>query len=132
MPATSSVPSVCDCGHPPTPQRAGAGGTGYATHSETGKTSCYSCAEASERADFRACETGDRWFAYLKSDRRTVTTWTCATLARVVRTWETREGFGGKTLRLWARDEWGRWWGGRGPAEWGTYVRLRLLKRDPR
>ena len=132
MPATSNVPTVCDCGHPPTPQPAGSGCTGYAMHSGTGRTSCYPCADAWEREQFRACETGALWFGYVSSDGRTVTTWTGATLARIVRTWETREGFGGKTLRIWARDEWGRWWGGRGPTDSGTYVRLRLLKREPR
>lgn len=130
---TESTPTVCDCGHPPS-KRDGALatiGTGYARDDE-GQTYCYDCAEKREYADFAAAEVGARWFAYLALDGRTVNTWTGAKLARVTRRWETREGFGGQTLRIWAVDNLGRWWSGRGPVDSGTYVRLRLLKREPR
>ncbi len=132
---TTTTPNVCDCGHAPTPtgtagQPGGTGGTGYARTHE-GRTLCYPCAEASERADFLAAEPGARHFAYLASDERSVTTWTGGTLARVVRSWYTCEGFGGRTIRLHARDERGGWWSGRGPRDTGTYVKLRRLKREP-
>lgn len=129
---TTATPTVCDCGHPPS-QRSGALatiGTGYA-RDDDGRTLCYDCAEVTERANFQAAETGAQWFAYLAGDGRTVTTWTGALLATVRREWTTREGFGGATVRVWARDEWGRWWGGRGSGR-GVYIRLRLLKREPR
>lgn len=51
-----NAPTICDCGHPPTPQAPGACGTGYATDSGTGATRCYACAADAERASM--IETG--------------------------------------------------------------------------
>ena len=156
---TSERPTVCDCGHPPRyvlghaynpipgtvdvaapastwlcrcgeTYTAHGVGTGYGRDSDD-RTHCYDCCEEQERSGILAAKPGDRWFAYLAADCRTVKSWTGATLLRVVRCWQTREGFGG-AVRIWARDTAGGWWGGRGPRDSGTYVRLRRLKREPR
>ncbi len=47
--------TICDCGHPPTPQKPGSCGTGYGRDS-AGKTACYACCAAKDRADM--IETG--------------------------------------------------------------------------
>ena len=104
------------------------GGTGYAVlgdrdPSEVNHFVCYGCADSRERADMA---TADRFFAYLSSDGRTVTTWTGAALADVTSERERRVGFGGCRVYVRATDRTGRKWYGNGPGR-GMYVRLRRL-----
>jgi len=109
--------TILDCGHEPTPN-AGCG-TGYATARDTGKRSCYSCAEELERADMA---TAKRFSAYLSSDNMSITTWTGGKLGRVTRmTRNDRQTF----VRV--TDIHGKEWAGIGPAENGTYVSLRRV-----
>lgn len=127
--ATTERPAVCDCGHVPAPVPPGGGATGYArTHD--GRTLCYPCADAAQRAEIAAAEPGARHGGYLASDGRTVTTWTGGRLAYVWREWVTAEGFGGRTVRVWACDAAGGWWSGRGPGR-GMYLRLYRLRANP-
>jgi hypothetical protein len=72
--------TILECGHEPTPD-AGCG-TGYATDRETGRRSCYACSDNLER---EAMGTAERFFAYLSSDGRTVTTWSGGKLGTILR-----------------------------------------------
>lgn len=47
---------LLECGHPATPQKPGAGGTGYGCDPDTGARSCYQCCADKERASM--IETG--------------------------------------------------------------------------
>ena len=112
--------ATLDCGHAPVPS---ASGTTHGTGSDDGKTYCLSCCEARDRASL--VQHGDGT-AYLSSDGRTVTGWTGYVLGNVTREYQTREGFGGRTTRVYATID-GRTYSGRGPGR-GMYLRLRSSK----
>ena len=103
-----------DCGHDIPALPAGyAGGSGYATWRDTGKTSCYPCTDDIARAELA---TAKSFLGYLSSDSRTVTTWTGGHLATVTSVHSAEVGFGYKTRRYYIRavDASGAEWYGTG------------------
>lgn len=114
---------VLDCGHgPDTTQGSGYYGTGYGVGSD-GRTYCYNCCEARDRASLAS--TG-RGVAYLSGDGRTVTGWPGYVLGHVTREYQTREGFGGRTTRIYARID-GRTYSGRGAGR-NMILSLRVVR----
>jgi hypothetical protein len=112
--------TILDCGHPPPPTSGMDTGCGK---DRDGRTYCYVCCEARDRASL--AEHGDG-AAYLSGDGRTVTGWPGYVLGHVTREYQTREGFGGRTTRVYARID-GRTYSGRGTGR-GMLIRLRALK----
>ena len=119
MNATATM-DRCDCGHAPSAH--GTMDTGYGRDAE-GRTYCYTCCEARDRAQLARDGMGS---AYLSSDGRTVQGWPGYVLGQVTREYQTREGFGGRTTRVYCRID-GRSYMGRGPGR-SMYLRLRTTK----
>lgn len=109
---------IVSCGHEAVPSGIG---TGYAIM-EDGKKVCYTCADDRQR---EAMKTADVVYGYLSQDRRSVTTWTGGTLARVTEAWTSERA---RKTFVRATDAQGVRWYGQGPSESGTYVKLRRAK----
>lgn len=123
---TVDTHTMLDCGHAPQPTYyAGTDKvlfSGYATLPDSGRKVCPDCADDMHRAQLAALKPGGRFYGYLSSDGRRVTSWTGGELARVTRvTGNARQTF----IRAVAN---GVHYAGVGPAESGTYVALRLVR----
>lgn len=135
----STAPAL-SCGHAPAPTFYTAGSVvtvgnrpvtmtgdeilfpGYAVTPD-GRKICPACADSEQAAEMSRTPIGGRFFAYLSSDGRNVTTWTGGVLGRVTRTTSNdRQTF----VRV--VDASGGHWAGIGPSESGTYVSLRRVK----
>ena len=122
------------CGHPPTATEGC--GTGYAAMRGEGEgywsdsfgtqsTLCYECAAAADRETIRVAQPGDRFYAYVSGDGRTITTWDGMRLMGSVHV---------GALHHWSReihhisawDDHGRQWSGTGAP--GMYASLRQTK----
>ena len=91
------------CGHEAKPNEK--------AYDREGRTYCYPCAEARERADFLSDDRG-AYGCYPSEDLRSLQTWTGAELAPVVRHSTYRSNWG-VTMHSWtARDARGRVWYG--------------------
>lgn len=73
------TPFTPDCGHTVTPT-PGSVGTGKATDPDTGRTMCYSCAEANEREAIKGATV---YSGYVNGDNTRLTTWTGAELGKI-------------------------------------------------
>lgn len=82
-------PTTLDCGHPPTPQPPGTGGTGTA-HFPDGRTACYACSDDHERVRLA---TAVKVYGYLSGDGRAIMTWPGGNLASVTTSTTRRVGF---------------------------------------
>ena len=116
---------ILDCGHPPSPHEPFT--TGYGID-ENMKKHCYECCH---KIDLESLKTEDKFFAYLSSDRKTMTNWLGNELMTVENiNHHTGQAFG-KTefqyLTVTATDVHGNKWHGRG-TEPGAYVRMRKAK----
>lgn len=110
-----------DCGHIRVQQ-----GCAYGTCQTTdGRTICLNCAEVEEVENLK---TATDYFAYLASDKKTVTTWTGGTLGFVTAYWQSKGRWSsyGIVHRCYVHvmDVHGVKWYGSGPVENGDYVRL--------
>lgn len=95
-------------------------GTGYARTTD-GRTLCYACADAAQRADI---ETADAMTVYHTGD--TVTTWTGGVLGRVVGSSRWRNALtGSRMMSLRIRTPGGRIMAGRYGCDWSQAVTLR-------
>lgn len=132
-----------DCGHKATPSFYAPGGrfygvlnvpiymsgleisqSGYAITRDDHHI-CFECADAMQRAEILNTTDDARVTGYTSDDGRYVTSWTGGKLMRIERmTSNARQTF------VRAFDTRGRIWIGRGPAESGTYVTLRLAKGE--
>lgn len=120
MNITPTLAPILDCGH--TASEHSTFTTGYGTDAN-GKRHCYDCCQERDTAYMR--ERG-RIDAYLSSDGKTVTGWPGYALLTVTREWITSAGgFAACTpiTRVWAADDAGTRWHGRGPGR-GMYMRL--------
>ena len=141
----TETPTVCDCGHPPTPRPGPhSGGTGYARLLSTGRTLCYPCADKATIEAMRAWKPEDGAFGCYLSEIPSgiagvkayqITTWTGGALSRAVAHKVSHTGFPDATGRrperwhLRVRGVDGRLWLGTSPGP-GMYARLRLAKRQ--
>ncbi len=116
---TIERPTVCDCGHEPTPDGLG---SGYARTAD-GRTMCYLCADELQRLEMA---TVDRFTAYVSSDGRTLTTWSGGVLGRC--TLAGRHPWSSERQYLRATDVHGNRWHGTGAP--GMYACLRRAKAD--
>jgi hypothetical protein len=124
MTTLKTLCTFLDCGHV-LPLLPSPGGTGYALDRETERTSCYPCAEESERQAF---STADTWTAYIDGQGLHATTWTGAHLARVVRHTVSRNGWQGSQIHAWGFvDLAGAYWHGRNAGP-GMVITVRRAK----
>lgn len=128
---------VVDCGHVATPNyflmpdwqsyadTAGKGVTGtpgYGTDPETGRRECFPCCG---KADIERLKTAHTFVAYVSTDGRHVTNWPGTVLGRVT---SHKVSKAARKAYVTVTDVHGTAWHGQGPAESGTYVRLRRRK----
>jgi len=112
---------LLDCGHEVSPHTEHT--TGYGVDKD-GRKLCYDCCARGDR-EYMARE--GKITAYLSDDGKRITTWSGNPLMTVSR--ESIGSAGGfarsaKITRVWAVDEQGNWWHGRGPGR-GMYIRMR-------
>lgn len=120
----NTIPTVCDCGHAPTPTGVGAG---YATDRD-GRTYCYPCADAKQAQEIADAKPGDRSTLYVSGDGERITTWNGGSVMRVIHT-GARHPFSDRfndRRYIRAVDAHGRTWTGTGAN--GMYASLRLTR----
>jgi hypothetical protein len=119
-----------DCGHvlsvPQVTRETGTGATGYARDKDD-KTMCYACAHVRQ---LESMERDGDATGYLGNDGKHITDLVGQPLLTVLKEWQTKAGgFCNRSniTRVWARDQFGRLWHGRGPGR-GMYIRMRRSK----
>lgn len=99
-------------------------GTGYGV--QHGQMFCYQCCIDDATASMENHQ--GPFYAYLASDKKTITAWPGGNLGDVRDYGESRTGWNGGTIaRFRVRDTFGNWWSGRGPGA-GMYCTLRRMK----
>lgn len=113
---------LLDCGHAPTPTTGG--GTGRA-YDNDGRTLCYACADAAERARVAA---GDTLVAYVSSTGNAITTWSGGELMRITSLTSAPIGWQGSRVyfvRAVAPDG-SKWYGRNGGP--GVYIVMKKVR----
>lgn len=108
-----------DCGHPESPHSDIT--RGYGTRAD-GTRHCYDCCQ---RFDLETIASGEPIVAYVSSDKRSIVNWPGRELMRIRAIWTSKRA---RKTYCTAIDRQGKQWSGVGPAESGTYVRLRPMK----
>lgn len=125
MTTPHETPTICACGHPPTPQGPDSCTTGVAW-TQGNVPLCFDCADLAQREDMKRA---DAWSGYLASDGQTITTWSGGKLASVTMLHKFKLGGAcrGTAYTIHAIDTYGGRWHGRSPGP-GMYCKLRRLK----